>query len=85
MLDHMYRLEQARKNEIENNGDAVSIWPHRGVLKTIKDGNTFYFSQSATIKPGYILTHVDCFGAFLVTTITDQAGRIAADTMHLKS
>jgi hypothetical protein len=85
MLDHVYRLEQARKNEIENTGDSVTIWPGRGQLKTIKENNTFYFSQSATIKPGYILTHVDCFGAFLVTTITDQAGRLAAETMQLKS
>lgn len=85
MLDHVYRLEQARKNEIENTGDSVTIWPGRGVLKTIKDGDTFYFSQAATIKPGYILTHVDCFGAFLVTTITEQAGRLAAETMKLPS
>lgn len=85
MLDHVYRLEQARRNEIENTGEPVTIWPNKATLKTIKDGNTFYFGQSSTIKPGYILTHVDCFGAFLVLSLTDQAGRIAAETMQLKN
>ncbi len=85
MLDHVYRLEQSRKNEIENTGDAVTIWPSRGVLKTIKENDTFYFSQSSTVKPGIILSHVDYATLFLITSVTDQAGRLAAETMQLSS
>ena len=82
MLDHVYRLEQARKNEIELNGEFVTIWPAKGQLKTIKENNTFYFSQNTSVKPGLILSHVDYATLFLITTITEQAGRLAADTLQ---
>lgn len=85
MLDHVYRLEQARRNEIENTGDAVTIWPARGQLKTIKENDTFYFSQTAPVKPGVILSHVDYATLFIVVSVTEQAGRLAAETMQLKS
>ena len=83
MLDHVYRLEQARKNEIENLGESVTIWPDRGQLKAVKDNDTFYFAQTAKVKPGIILSHVDYPTLFLITNITDQAGRLAAETIQL--
>lgn len=82
MLDHAYRLQQKRLAEIEDCGESITLLPQQDQAKTLRQGDTWYFTETAKITPGQRFSHVD-EGHFVVTETERQAGRVACEALRL--
>lgn len=82
MLDQVYQLQQRRLREIDEHGTFVNIWPNSLAVKSLRTDTCFAFNPDAPIKPGSIIRDGSEFnGTYLVAEITEQAGRISAQTV----
>lgn len=82
-LDELYKLQLKRQNQIEETGVPVAVVSSGLSLKTVREGSTFYFQESAPVQPGDLLRPIDSIPAFLVTSTEIQAGRIKCETIEL--
>ena len=86
ILDQVYALQQRRLREIEEQGTPVTITSLAAhpAVKTIRDGQTWYFSPNSPVKAGAIIKDGSVVsGTYIITDIQEQAGRLAAQVMHL--
>lgn len=81
MLDAAYLLAKKRESHIQDHGDNYTI--NHISHKAIREGNTIYFSENDSVKPGDIVSHVDLTSRFIITDVTLQAGRQAATLEEL--
>lgn len=86
VLEAVYALQQRRLQQIETEGVAVTLTSRSDcpTLKTIRDGDQWYFAPSSPVKVGSMLRDGSVVnGQFVVTETQEQAGRLAATMQHL--
>jgi hypothetical protein len=76
LLDQVHKLSQRRAREIEETGQIYSLGNQQ--VRALRDGSTLFFAPSSPVKVGALLSHADLAARLIITSLTEEAGRLAA-------